>query len=64
MAIELFIIIIFSLNQVDLQKMMEKERDEIAPHKTKFVKQVIYYFIVVILQIRLITSIFIITNTN
>ena len=32
--------------------MMDKNRDEIAPHKSKFVKQVVYYFIVVVLQIR------------
>ena len=32
--------------------MMDKERNEIAPHKSKFVKQVVYYVIVVILQLR------------
>ena len=52
------IIIIHSLNQVDLQKMMDKKRDKIAPHKSKFVKQVFYYAIVVILQIRLVKWIY------
>ena len=33
--------------------MMDKTRLKIAQHKPKFVKQVFYYIIVVILQIRL-----------
>ena len=36
--------------------MMDKKRDKIAPHKSKFVKQVFYYAIVFILQIRLIMN--------
>ena len=31
---------------------MDKKRDKISPHKSKFVKQIVYYMIVVILQIR------------
>ena len=33
--------------------MMDDSKPKIAPHKPKFLKQVFYYFIVVILQIRL-----------
>ena len=47
-------LLMISLNQVDLQNMMDKKRPKIAPHKSKFVKQVFYYAIVFILQIRLI----------
>ena len=54
----------FSLNQVDLQKMMDKKRDKIAPHKSKFVKQVVYYVIVVILQIGLTIYIIYMLTTN
>ena len=42
----------FSLNQVDLQKIMEEDRKK-RPHKSKFAKQFCYYMIVTILQMRL-----------
>ena len=45
-------LLMISLNQVDLQNMMDKKRTKISPHKSKFVKQVLYYIIVIILQIR------------
>ena len=43
--------IFFSFNQVDLQNMMDPEREK-RPHQSKFVKQFCYYTIVFILQIR------------
>ena len=43
--------IFFSFNQVDLQNMMDSKREK-RPHQSKFVKQVCYYTIVFILQIR------------
>ena len=43
--------LLFSLNQVDLQNMMDPKREK-RSHKSKFVKQFCYYTIVFILQIR------------
>ena len=43
--------IIHSHNQVDLQNMMDSEKEK-RSHQSKFVKQFCYYIIVFILQIR------------
>ena len=43
--------ILFSFNQVDLQNMMDPKRSK-RYHHSKFIKQVCYYTIVLVLQIR------------